>query len=85
MVQILFHPQSSTFFQRGLHLLLGISQYLKAQCNRKAQRVRGDPSSYYIPVPIGPALPRRDRVELFPKYCRLMLVLFEPQRMVEDL
>jgi len=55
------------------------------QSDTKAQRLRSDPSNYFIPVPIGPAFPRRDRAELFPKYCRLMLVLFKPWRVVEDL
>ena len=55
------------------------------QSDRKAQKLRSDPSSYFIPVPIGPALPRRDRAELLPKYCRLMLILFKPWCTVEDL
>jgi len=55
------------------------------QSDGKAQRLRSDPSSYYIPVPIGPALPRRDRPELLQKYCRLMLILFKPWCTVEDL
>ena len=29
----------------------------------------------YIPVPIGPALPRGDRPEVYERYCRLMLIL----------
>ena len=56
-----------------------------AQSHRKAQRVRNNPSTYFVPVPIGPALPRRDRPELYPKYCRLMLILFKPWRVAEDL
>ena len=38
-----------------------------------------------IPVPIGPALPRRDRDYEWNKYCRLMLLLFKPWRSVSDL
>lgn len=56
-----------------------------AQRGTKAQRLRSDPAKYFIPVPIGPALPRRDHPELLPKYCRLMLVLFKPWRVVGDL
>lgn len=56
-----------------------------AQSRTKAQRVRSDPSMCFIPVPIGPALPRRDRTELYPKYCRLMLILFKPWRVAGDL
>ena len=55
------------------------------QSNRKAQRLRCDPTNYFIPVPIGPAFPRRDRAESFPKYCCLMLVMFKPWRVVGDL
>ncbi|KAI0077936.1 hypothetical protein K474DRAFT_1565201, partial [Panus rudis PR-1116 ss-1] len=33
----------------------------------------------------GPKLPRRDREELYPKYCRLMLILFKPWRHASDL
>lgn len=43
------------------------------------------PHNRFIPVPIGPAIPRRDRVALYPKYCRLMLILFKPWRAVTDL
>ena len=34
---------------------------------------------------IGPALPRRDQGPIYPRYCRLMLVLFKPWRKVADL
>ena len=34
--------------------------------------------SRLVPVPIGPAIPRRDREELKEKHARLMLVLFKP-------
>ncbi|KZV98825.1 hypothetical protein EXIGLDRAFT_587538, partial [Exidia glandulosa HHB12029] len=39
----------------------------------------------HVPVPIGPAIPRRDVVEHFPRYCRLMLTLFKPWRTAGDL
>ena len=33
-----------------------------------------------VPVPIGPAIPRRDQVETYKRYCRVMLMLFRPWR-----
>ncbi|KAJ6527579.1 hypothetical protein DFH09DRAFT_935634, partial [Mycena vulgaris] len=38
-----------------------------------------------VPVPIGPALPRRDHESSAPKHARLMLILFKPWRHVTDL
>ncbi|KAG2149574.1 hypothetical protein BD769DRAFT_1331743, partial [Suillus cothurnatus] len=38
-----------------------------------------------IPVPMGPRMPRRDQQAVYPKYCRLMLILFKPWRSVSDL
>ncbi|KAJ6535227.1 hypothetical protein DFH09DRAFT_931958, partial [Mycena vulgaris] len=38
-----------------------------------------------VPVPIGPALPRRDNDRSSPKHARLMLVLFKPWRHASDL
>ncbi|KZV97593.1 hypothetical protein EXIGLDRAFT_579934, partial [Exidia glandulosa HHB12029] len=38
-----------------------------------------------IPVPIGPALPRRDSPPSFQRYARLMLILFKPWRSAADL
>ncbi|KAJ6525415.1 hypothetical protein B0H19DRAFT_851731, partial [Mycena capillaripes] len=38
-----------------------------------------------IPVPIGPAMPRRDVEELKHKHARLMLILFKPWRHAHDL
>ena len=38
-----------------------------------------------IPVPIGPAMPRRDHAEAHARYCRLMLILFKPWRMLSEL
>lgn len=42
-------------------------------------------SSRKIPVPIGPAIPRRDRPYMREKYCRLMLILFKPWVLPTDL
>ena len=39
----------------------------------------------HVPVPIGPALPRRDRDELKEKHARLMLIFFKPWSSVKDL
>ena len=33
-----------------------------------------------IPVPIGLAIPRRDQMEKYERYCQLMLILFKPWR-----
>jgi hypothetical protein len=55
------------------------------QSGKKAQRARRDPSTHYVPVPVGPALPRRDSELLRAKYCRLMLILFKPWRVSADL
>ncbi|KAG1748252.1 uncharacterized protein EDB91DRAFT_1007591, partial [Suillus paluster] len=38
-----------------------------------------------IPVPIGPCIPCRDQPKVYPRYCRLMLILFKPWRSVLDL
>ncbi|KAJ3843074.1 hypothetical protein F5878DRAFT_507423, partial [Lentinula raphanica] len=38
------------------------------------------PADRVVPVPIGPGLPRRDRPEVYDRYCRLMLILFKPWR-----
>ncbi|KAF9791305.1 hypothetical protein BJ322DRAFT_1171947 [Thelephora terrestris] len=75
-------PQSA---QRGRKSRTFLLHAQHTQVSSKAQRLRSDPSGYFVPVPIGPALPRRDRSELFPKYCRLMLILFKPWCTVEDL
>jgi hypothetical protein len=47
-------------------------------------RVR-TPNTRFIPVPIGPAIPRRDHINAKSKYCRLMLILFKPWRKSSDL
>ncbi|KAJ7715908.1 hypothetical protein DFH07DRAFT_695831, partial [Mycena maculata] len=38
-----------------------------------------------VPVPIGPAMPRRDVKDLKQKHARLMLILFKPWRHASDL
>ncbi len=38
-----------------------------------------------MPVPIGPAIPRRDREDVKERYCKLMLLLFKPWQCVDDL
>ncbi|KAJ7109669.1 hypothetical protein C8R43DRAFT_829580, partial [Mycena crocata] len=43
------------------------------------------PNRRNVPVPIGPALPRRDREDLVHKHARLMLILFKPWRHCKDL
>jgi hypothetical protein len=43
------------------------------------------PLQPFIPIPIGPAIPRRDRPAVRAKYCRLMLILLKPWRTVQDL
>jgi hypothetical protein len=43
------------------------------------------PKKKVIPVPIGPRMPRRDRKDIYPRYCRLMLILFRPWRHSSDL
>ena len=52
---------------------------------RKAQHIRMRTWKHFVPVPIGPALPRRDRPEIYSKYARLMLILFKPWRTEADL
>ncbi|KAG1748993.1 uncharacterized protein EDB91DRAFT_1047353, partial [Suillus paluster] len=34
---------------------------------------------------MGPKMPRRDQEPMYPKYCRLMLILFKPWRSISDL
>ena len=52
------------------------------ECDRKHLRMR---KRDVVPVPIGPALPRRDQPEKRARYCRLMLILFKPWRGLADL
>ncbi|KAF9779660.1 hypothetical protein BJ322DRAFT_1013146, partial [Thelephora terrestris] len=56
-----------------------------SEYQKKLQHVRTLHWKHLVPVPIGPALPRRDRPELYPKYARLMLILFKPWRTEADL
>ncbi|KAH9853908.1 hypothetical protein C2E23DRAFT_727489, partial [Lenzites betulinus] len=53
--------------------------------HRKAVVVATDRESGYVPVPIGGALPRRDRDTDSERYARLMLILFKPWRIPSDL
>ena len=52
------------------------------ECGRKELRMR---KRDVVPVPIGPAIPRRDQPEVYHRYCRLMLILFKPWRGSSDL
>ncbi|KAJ7650271.1 hypothetical protein FB45DRAFT_730645, partial [Roridomyces roridus] len=54
------------------------------QCKTHALRVRS-PNDVFVPVPIGPGIPCRDRTELRARYCRLMLIFFKPWRHAADL
>ncbi|KAK0231892.1 hypothetical protein EDD85DRAFT_775477, partial [Armillaria nabsnona] len=36
------------------------------------------PVDCQVLVPLGPGIPRRDRKDVYPRYCRLMLILFKP-------
>ncbi|KAJ7056296.1 hypothetical protein C8F01DRAFT_993126, partial [Mycena amicta] len=58
------------------------------ECHEQSQthllRVRA-PNDALVPVPIGPGIPRRDRTEVYARYCRLMLILFKPWRNARDL
>ena len=38
-----------------------------------------------VNVLIGPAVPRRDKPDVYERYCRLMLILFKPWRKAQDL
>ncbi|KAJ7768744.1 hypothetical protein B0H14DRAFT_2402635 [Mycena olivaceomarginata] len=39
----------------------------------------------FVPVPIGPGIPRRDKSDVYARYCRLMLIFFKPWRHAKDL
>ena len=43
------------------------------------------PNDWYVPVPISPAIPRWDRMEVREQYCHLMLMFFKPWRQASDL
>lgn len=47
-------------------------------------RIRA-PNKRFVPVPIGPSIPRRDRLPVRERYCRLMLILFKPWKHACDL
>ncbi|KAJ7488751.1 hypothetical protein B0H11DRAFT_1720287 [Mycena galericulata] len=47
-------------------------------------RVRA-PDDKLVPVPIEPAIPRRDKSNLRARYCRFMLIFFKPWRHASDL
>ncbi|KAJ7811473.1 hypothetical protein B0H14DRAFT_2289113, partial [Mycena olivaceomarginata] len=47
-------------------------------------RVRASDDTF-VPVPIGPGIPRRDKKDVWPRYCRLMLIFFKPWRHAPDL
>ena len=42
-------------------------------------------SHRFVTVPIGPHIPRRDKKNQYPKFCRLMLIFFKPWQDVADL
>ncbi|KAJ7508924.1 hypothetical protein B0H11DRAFT_2432219, partial [Mycena galericulata] len=42
-------------------------------------------NDFFVPVPIGPGIPRRDKKDLRARYCRLMLIFFKPWRHAADL
>src|ERR1700689_3044907 len=56
--------------------------YVPSECDKKEVRmcIRN-----VVPVPIEPSMPRRDQTEGYVRYCRLMLMLFKPWRVVSDL
>ena len=43
------------------------------------------PNKRFVPVPIGPSIPRRDNEAIKERYCRLMLIFFKPWRHAQDL
>ena len=49
-----------------------------SECHKKKLRLR---KKLVVPVPIGPAMPRRDQPDAEARYSRLMLLLFKPWRM----
>ncbi|KAJ7475563.1 hypothetical protein B0H11DRAFT_2427227, partial [Mycena galericulata] len=42
-------------------------------------------NDFFVPVPIGPGIPRRDKKDLRARYCRLMLIFFKPWCHAADL
>ncbi|KAJ7870311.1 hypothetical protein B0H14DRAFT_2345734 [Mycena olivaceomarginata] len=43
------------------------------------------PDDALVAVPIGPGIPRRDKPDVYSRYCRLMLIFFKPWRHAKDL
>ncbi|KAJ3522430.1 hypothetical protein NMY22_g11894 [Coprinellus aureogranulatus] len=43
------------------------------------------PNKRYIPLLIGCSLPRRDKVDVYERYCRVMLMLFKPWEALRDI
>ncbi|KAJ7626987.1 hypothetical protein FB45DRAFT_749408, partial [Roridomyces roridus] len=59
---------------------------LKGHSQEKTHLLRvRSPNDLLVPVPIGPGIPRRDKPEIYPRYCRLMLIFFKPWRHAKDL
>ncbi|KAK0429964.1 hypothetical protein EV421DRAFT_1722283, partial [Armillaria borealis] len=54
------------------------------ECHTHFQQVFLD-SARLVPVPLGPSIPRRDRPQLYERYCRLMLIFFKPWVTASDL
>lgn len=52
------------------------------ECRQSVLRVR---KSRWVPVPVGPAIPRRDHPAVNEAYCRLMLIFMKPWRTLADL
>ena len=66
--------KQSIFHFKDTHL--EFQSHMLSVCNRLSR---------FIPVPIGPSLPRNDREKMYPRYCRLMLILFKPWVHASDL
>ncbi|THU76713.1 hypothetical protein K435DRAFT_704153, partial [Dendrothele bispora CBS 962.96] len=43
------------------------------------------PQQRLVVVPVGPSIPRRDKPEVYERYCRCMLLFFKPWRIPSDL
>ena len=43
------------------------------------------PCEHFVPVPIGPSIPRRDRIEVKERHAKIMLIMFKPWRHTLDL
>ena len=61
-------------------------QFLSNHVESKTRQLRmRHPSKRYVPVPIGPPLPRRDHEVFMARHARAMLLLFKPWRSASDL